>query len=298
MLISDNKSDESQIKNPSSTGTKLVSPQLNAPLKWHGGKSYLADWIIERMPPHTHFVETHAGGLAVLLRKDPEGVSEVVNDLDGDLTNFWSVLKDFRAFEKFQRQIYATPFSEVEFDQAAEFDSKDSAVDRAVKFFIRCRQSRQGLRKDFATLSKNRTRRGMNEQVSSWLTAIDGLPEIYERLKRVVILNEDAVKVIRREDSPSTLFYLDPPYLHDTRVVKGAYFFEMTGDDHEKLLAVLSGIQGKFVLSGYRSDLYDDAAERYGWRRVDREIDCKASSAKEKPKRIESLWMNYRVEPA
>ena len=277
---------------------KLASPQLSAPLKWHGGKSYLADWIIDHMPPHTHFVETHSGGLAVLLRKDPEGVSEVINDLDGDLTNFWSVLKDLRAFEEFQRQIDATPFSEVEFDVSAEIDPNDSPVDRAVKFFIRCRQSRQGLKKDFATLSKNRTRRGMNEQVSSWLTAIEGLPEIHERLKRVVILNEDAVKVIRREDSPNSLFYLDPPYIHETRVLTNAYSFEMTAEDHEKLLAALSGVQGKFILSGYRSDLYDEAAERYGWRRVDREIDCKASSAKEKPKRIESLWMNFTNDDA
>jgi DNA adenine methylase len=225
--------------------------------------------------------------------KDPEGVSEVVNDLDGELTNFWSILKDQSAFENFKRQLESTAFSEVEFDKAAENDPNDSPVDRAVKFFIRCRQSRQGLKKDFATLSKNRTRRGMNEQVSSWLTAINGLPEIHERLKRVVILNEDATTVIRREDSPNTLFYLDPPYVHETRVTTKNYVCEMSTEDHKKLLAALAEIQGKFILSGYRNDMYDEFAEKHGWQRVDREIDCKASSAKEKPKRIESLWMNF-----
>jgi hypothetical protein len=73
--------------------------QLSAPLKWHGGKSYLADWIISQLPAHVHYVETYAGGLAVLLAKDPEGVSEVVNDVDGELTTFWSVLKDDVSFE-------------------------------------------------------------------------------------------------------------------------------------------------------------------------------------------------------
>ena len=65
---------------------------MKGPLKTHGGKHYLAQKIIALMPAHTHFVEPYAGGLAVLLAKDPEGVSEVVNDLDGNITNFWQVL--------------------------------------------------------------------------------------------------------------------------------------------------------------------------------------------------------------
>ena len=78
--------------------------QLTPPLKWHGGKSYLADWIIDRMPPHLHYVEPFAGGLAVLLAKNPldlrhqwsdksseKGHSEVVNDLNQELMNFWQV---------------------------------------------------------------------------------------------------------------------------------------------------------------------------------------------------------------
>ena len=63
------------------------------PLKWHGGKYYLASRIVDLMPPHTHFVEPFAGGLSVLLAKSPDGVSEVVNDQNSDLTNFWDVLK-------------------------------------------------------------------------------------------------------------------------------------------------------------------------------------------------------------
>lgn len=247
------------------------------------------------MPPHIHYVEPFAGGLAVLLRRNPESISEVVNDLDGDLTNFWSVLRDEHSFVEFKRKCEATPFSEVLFNAALDPDPHDSHVDRAVKFFIRCRQSRQGLGNSFATLSKNRTRRGMNEQVSSWLTAIEGLPEIHTRLKRVVILNENATSVIRQEDSSSTFFYCDPPYLHETRVSTSDYQCEMSADAHQRLLTVLAEIKGTFMLSGYRSKLYDGIAERFGWRRVDREIDCKASSAKEKPMRIESLWMNYSV---
>ena len=137
----------------------------------------------------------------------------------------------------------------------------------------------------------------MNEQVSSWLTAVDGLAEVHARLKRVVILNDDAVKVIKQEDSPNTLFYLDPPYMPETRVTTDDYAVEMTASDHARLLAALKDIEGKFILSGYPNGMYDDAAAANGWHRVKREIDCKASGTKEKPKRTECLWMNCDSRP-
>jgi DNA adenine methylase len=91
---------------------------LSAPLKWHGGKTYLAPWIIAHMPPHLHYVEPFAGGLAVLLAKEYEGVSEVVNDLDGHLMNFWRVLASEKTFADFVRIVQATPFSQEVFRNA------------------------------------------------------------------------------------------------------------------------------------------------------------------------------------
>lgn len=269
-----------------------VVPQgrINAALKWHGGKFFLAGWIIDHMPDHIHYVEPYAGGLAVLLQKPYDGVSEVVNDLNGELMTFWRVLQGDESFAAFQRIIEATPVSQVEFRDALEMAA--DPIRRAANFFIRCRQSRQGLMRDFATLSKTRTRRQMNEQCSSWLTAVDGLADVHSRLKRVVILNDDAVAIIRREDTGRTLFYCDPPYLAATRVTTNDYAHEMCESDHQRLLETLAGIKGKFLLSGYPSRLYDDFASRHGWRRVEQEIDCKASAAGTKPKRLECLWMN------
>jgi len=268
-----------------------------APLKWHGGKHYLADRIIDLMPPHIHYVEPYFGGGQVLFRKDPEGVSEVVNDLNGGLVNFWRVLQDEECFRAFSRRVAVTPFSEQEFEwsrpQSPLTEEVHADTEAAAQFFVRYRQSRQGLGKDFATLSRNRTRRGMNEQVSSWLSAVEGLPEAHERLKRVVILNRGALEVIRQQDGPNTLFYLDPPYLPETRTVTNAYECEMNHDDHMALIAVLSEVKGKFILSGYRSDLYDKWAECLGWSRVDIKIDHKASSKKTKEMKTECLWMNF-----
>lgn len=268
---------------------------LNPPLKWHGGKHYLATRIIALMPPHVHYVEPFFGGGAVLLRKNPDGVSEVVNDLNLELTKFWSALQHPEAFTELIRILEATPFSEVEFE--GTFSSVGPFVPglagEAASFFARARQSRQGLMKDFATLSRNRTRRGMNEQVSSWLTAIEGLPDVHARLKRVVILNRPAIEVIQQQDGPNTLFYCDPPYLHETRVTTSDYTHEMTWEDHQKLLLTLGGIEGKFILSGYPSHLYKTHAHQNGWRRVDIEIDNKASSKTTKEIKTECLWMNF-----
>lgn len=275
---------------------------LNQPINRHGGKHYLAKRIIALMPPHLHYVEPYFGGGSVLLQKDPEGVSEVVNDIDRSLTQFWRVLSTPRWFAEFLRIVQAIPFSQIEWEDAwAAMNLVEHPVTIAALFFIRVRQSRQGLMKDFATLSRNRTRRGMNEQVSSWLTAIDGLPDVHARLKRVVILNDDAIKVIQQQDGPNTLFYIDPPYLHETRVTTSDYAHEMSGDQHAILLAKLSGIKGKFILSGYPSTFYMSYAATQGWQRVDIKIDNKASSKKVKEIKTECLWMNYEpaaMEPA
>jgi len=265
------------------------------PLKWHGGKQYLADRIIELMPRHVHYVEPYFGGGAVLFNKPMnlvEGHSEVVNDAYPELVTFWKVLQSPVWFPEFQRRMSMTPMSKQAFEDSLTSEAQDP-LNIACNFFIRYRQSRQGLGKDFATMSRARTRRGMNEQLSSWLSAVDGLPEAHKRLIRVVIFNEDAAGVIEREDGADTFFYVDPPYMAETRVAKSAYEHEMSREQHANLLVALGTATGKFILSGYKSELYLVAEKRYGWQRVDIEIDNKASSKKVKPIKTECLWMNY-----
>ncbi len=286
---------------------------LTQPLKWHGGKYYLRKWIVELMPPHLHYVEPFFGGGGILLARDPQrdwlatgdekltaasqGCSEVVNDLHGELINFWRVLQDPAHFDKFRQRMEMTPFSEAEFDRALELshnqDPKATAVERAIQFFILARQSRQGLMRDFATLSRNRTRSRINEQASAWLNVVEGLPAVHQRLKGVVILNQNATDVIRKQDGLKTLFYCDPPYVHETRATTGEYAFEMNEAEHVQLLETLSSIQGKFMLSGYPSDLYTKWEQKNNWTRHEFEIDNKAASGKVKEKKTECLWCNF-----
>lgn len=264
------------------------------PLKIHGGKHYLASRIIERMPPHLHYVEPYFGGGAVLFAKDPEGVSEVVNDIAGELTNFWLTLQSAAAHRELRRRLAHTPCSEWEWRRAREAPPVTGRADvvRAWRFFIRYRQSRQGLGRDFATVTRARVRRGRNEQVSAWQSACDSLPAAHERLARVLILNRDGLDVIRQNDGPDTLFYLDPPYLLSTRSGP-AYDFEFSEEQHTALLAALVGLRGRFLLSGYRSPLYDAWARDHKFPRDDFPIDNKASGRAVKPRMVECVWRNF-----
>lgn len=257
---------------------------------WYGGKYVHLGFILPYLPTDAmHFCDVYGGSASVLINRGPAPV-ETYNDLDSELVNFFAVLRDEP--DCLVRQIGLTPFSREELARACQAEPGLPPLERARRFYIRARQTRTGLAQ---TSSEGRwahcvltSRAGMAGAVSRWLGAVEGLPEIAQRLQRVQIENAPAVEVIRRYDTPSTLFYLDPPYVHASRGDASAYCHEMTDADHCDLATVLSGIQGRAVLSGYRSHLYDELFA--GWCRVDADERLCNSS---KRTRRESLWMNF-----
>jgi DNA adenine methylase len=268
---------------------------LTNPLKWHGGKASHhgkpARWLISLMPAHLHYCEPFAGGLAVLLAKDPEGTSEVVNDLNGQLMNFWKVLRDFNLFERFRRQVEAIPLARQAWEEARDAHPYDP-VDDAVAFFVNNRQSLAGRMTSFTAWTRTRTRRGMNGNVSEWVGAVDGLPEIHARLRRVGLDCLPALTFIQKEDTPQTLFYCDPPYLHETRAATQCYgTYEMTEEDHRKLLDLLLQVKGKVILSGYPSHLYDTTLSQ--WTRHTLDVPNHAASGPKKRRMTEVAWCNF-----
>ena len=260
---------------------------------WYGGKFVHLDFILPHLPADAeHFCDVYGGSAAVLINRPPAAV-ETYNDLDSELVNFFRVLRDQP--DALARQIGLTPFSREELARACAPERGLDALERARRFYVRARQTRTGLAQ---TSSEGRwahclltSRAGMAGAVSRWLGAVEGLPEIVQRLQRVQIENAPALEVIARYDSAKTLFYLDPPYVHRSRGDAAAYGHEMTDQDHCELAALLHDIKGRAVLSGYRSPLYDDLFST--WHRVD--ADAKLSNSS-KGKRTESLWMNF--EPA
>lgn len=260
---------------------------------WYGGKFSHQDWLLPLLPSCHHYCEPFAGSAAILLNRPPSPV-ETYNDLDGEVCNFFRVLRD--ESEELQRLIALTPFSREEFSIACELDPELSNVERARRFYIRARQVRTGLAQT-ASLGrwancKNTSRAGMSGVISRWLGGVQALPDIAERLLRVQVENRPAIDVINLYDSPETLFYCDPPYVHETRGDSKAYEFEMTDNQHLELAKTLNEVQGKVAFSNYDCPLLNELYPQARWFK---HVSPPRTNHATKGKRVEVLWTNYHV---
>jgi len=257
---------------------------------WYGGKYSHLEWLLPLLPEAHHYCEPFSGSASVLLNRSPSPV-ETYNDIDGEAVNFFRVLRD--QGPDLERAIALTPFSREEFHRAVVGTTNGTSdLERARRFYVRARQTRTGLAQT-ATLGrwancKDTSRAGMSGVVSRWLGGVEALADIGTRLIRVQIENRPALDLIRLYDSKGTLFYCDPPYLHDTRGDSSAYGFEMEELEHVELADALKKCKGKVAISGYRNDLMDKLYK--GWYRFDAPLkQCHSI----KKMRQECLWMNY-----
>lgn len=260
-------------------------------IRYHGGKWKLAPWIISHFPSHRVYVEPFGGGASVLLRKT-RSHAEVYNDLDGELVNLFRVVRD--EGDRLKHLLELTPFSRSEFDLS--FKSSRDPVEQARRTVIRSymgfgstltRATRQGL--PMRTGFRADSSRSGSTPARDWQSLPDHLPAVIARLRGVVIENRSAMEVMVTHDGPSTLHYVDPPYVHSTRSVLGGaahrgYRHELEDDDHIAVARALNNLAGAVILSGYHCELYDDLYR--DWQRV--ECTAFADGAK---KRTEVLWL-------
>jgi len=290
MGVSSTKKQHNSRKPPPAI-SHLRRPRRLIAFGWYGGKYSHLDWLEPLLPACKHYCEPFAGSAAVLLNREPSPV-ETYNDLDGEVVNFFRVLRDKK--DELLHAITLTPFSRVEFSIACELDPDVSDLERARRFFIRARQVRTGLAQKASVgrwaNCKNTSRAGMSGVVSRWLGSVEHLPWIAERLLRVQIENRPAIDVIRLYDSKETLFYCDPPYVHSTRGDNNAYDTEMTDEDHRDLAAVLNAVEGMVAVSNYDCDLMDELYPSEKWKK---HIAPPKTNHATKGTRIEVLWTNY-----
>ena len=251
-------------------------------LRWHGGKWILAPWIISFFPKHQVYVEPFGGAASVLLRKE-RSYAEIYNDLDETVVGLFRVLRSERSGELIEA-LRLTPFSRDEFMEA--YSDHDDAVERARRLIIRSFMGFGSNGHNRSTGFRANSNRSGTTPAHDWVNYPDSLATVVERLSGVTVENKDAKAVMAQHDAPTTLHYVDPPYVFDTRAdLSKDYAHELTDEDHAELLTFLRGLRGMVVLSGYPSALYDDALQ--DWRRVERK--ALADGAKE---RIEVLWIN------
>jgi DNA adenine methylase len=266
-----------------------VSPRRPI-LRYHGGKWMLAPWIISHFPKHKTYVEPYAGGASVLLRK-PRSFAEVYNDLDSEIVEIFKTARDDG--ERLARALELTPFAREEFKNA--YHPTNDPIESCRRTIIRSFMGfgSDGVHSTHRTGFRGRSQRSGTTPAHDWANYPDAFRAIIARLQGVVLECKPALEVITGYDTPETLFYVDPPYVHSTRKrVDSArgYRHEMTDEDHHQLAELLNSVKGAVVLSGYPSKLYESLYS--GWQRFEK--DAFADGARE---RVEVLWLR-NIEPA
>jgi DNA adenine methylase len=264
----------------------IPASKLRPPVKTHGGKAYLARWIVGLLPPHRVYVEPFLGGGSVVLNK-PRCEVEVAGDVDADLVNLWRCLQDPAG--ELIRLARELPYDAATFAEAGRWLASTDPLLRALGTLVRRRFSRGGLGEDFAW--SDRLRGGQPGDVNAWQTFVEGeLTRIAERARGVRLECGPAARTIAAHDAEGAVIYCDPPYLHSTRTARKAYAHEMTELDHRELLDQLLGCRARVVISGYRCPMYDAALA--GWERHDIPIANHSGQGKVKGRRVESVWVS------
>jgi DNA adenine methylase len=248
-------------------------------VRYHGGKWMLAPWIISHFPAHRCYVEPYGGGGSVLLRK-PRSHAEVYNDLDGEIVNLFRIARD--RGEDLVRALMLTPFSRDEF--AASYTPSEDPLEQARRTVARAFMGFGSNSHNRLTGFRSNSNRSGTTPAQDWRHFPPCLCAIAERLQGVVIENRDALEVLQIHDAPTTLHYIDPPYLAETRDAGADYRFEMDEAAHVHLAEVLRGLEGAVIVSGYPSPLYEDLYK--GWTRAERPALADGAAP-----RTEVLWM-------
>lgn len=273
------------------------------PFTYYGSKYRSLNFILDRLPPAEHYVEPFGGSAVVLLNREPSS-HEVLNDLNGEIMNFFQVLRDER--EELVRRLEATPYSRKEFERAVERRGEPGleAMERARLFYIRTQQGRysrmgEGRTKGEWSRSTTTTRGGNPQNVNKWLNKVDGLDSVAKRLRRVQLESRDANTVISDYDTEGALFYVDPPYVPETRGDESSYGdLDFGIPEHKKLLSFVKNIDGEVALSGYDNDLYVEELKGWYVSRAESKTNQNGSSGKASDNSTtqEVLWTSYDPE--
>lgn len=222
---------------------------------------------------------------------------EIYNDLDNNVYSLFRTLVDKEMFAEFQklsdliiyseklRKAFKQDLKEIPFNE----DDKLSIVHRAFKFFYVNRTSRNGI----GGFSINTCiRRNMSKSCSDMLSTIEGLPKLHDRLSKVIVTNQDGIKLInkysQRED---TFIYADPPYHQSTRT-ETRYNVDMNDDEQERFIDECVNAKCKILISGYDCEAYKRLEEN-GFIKIKFVIHTMSGDHKTKKDKVECLWFNY-----
>ncbi len=282
-----------------------IKPErIRSVMQYYGGKGNMVAKILPLLPEGQVYVEPYFGAGSIFFAKELSPV-EVINDIDGEVVNVFRVLQDKGKFEELRHRLMYTPYARGELERAIGIvrSKEGSDVDRAWAKIVVHNFGFGGIEaksngrwgRNFVSVN------GVSKNVNSWLMRLSMLDAIHWRLMMAQIDNRDGIEVIKYWDSDRSVFYIDPPYILDTR--KGSeYSHEMSNEEHERLVELLIGIKGKAVVSGYAHKIYMEL-DKARWRRYEFNTSCYAAgrvrgsglqgvgSAMKKVPRVEVVWV-------
>lgn len=261
---------------------------MKAVFRYPGSKWSIAQRIIALFPENYEnmvYLEPFLGSGAVFFNKKP-GIVETINDLDGDVVNLFRVIRERP--DDLARAIDLTPYSRQEYDLA--FEPCNDSLERARRFLVKTNQA-IGAKMGHKCGWRNHKQEKIGGTACKWRGVPDVIRVAASRLQGtqsqlVQIECQDALALIERYNRPEVLMYLDPPYVRSTRRSGRLYSNEMRDEDHQRLLDCIVGSRAKIIISGYASDLYDNAL--CGWTRITMESRITSGETAE-----EVVWMNY-----
>jgi len=262
---------------------------MKTPLSYYGGKQQLAARIPGMIPEHNLYCEPFLGGAAVFFAKRPSRV-EVINDTNGELINFYEVLK--RDFNALEREVSISLHSRKQHDHAWIVYSHPELFDRIKRAWAiwMLANASYGCMLN-GGFGYDKSTGGMSKKLANKKA---NFGEDYAiRLANAQIECCDALKVIRGRDTATSFFYCDPPYVGSDQ----GHYDGYSQDDFEALLSTLETMQGKFLLSSFRNKSPADFAKRNGWHSFEIKMACAMSNRYGSREKAEVFTANYPIEP-
>ena len=254
--------------------------KMSTPITYYGGKQMMAKHILPLIPEHHIYSEAFFGGGAIFFAKPPSKV-EFINDFNGEIVNFYKVIK--RNFKELKAEIDITLHSELQHREANAIYFKRTEETEVMRAWAVWMLSQQSFYSIFGNSWKCGKKRNMANTIANKKAQFD---ETYvKRLEATSIFCRDALDVIVKSDRDDAFHYIDPPYFNADMGHYGGY----TANDFEKLLIIFSKLDGKFMLSSYPSEMLTKYATQFGWKTIELDLHRPAG----KGRKIEVLTMNY-----
>lgn len=261
---------------------------MKTPISYYGGKQNLTTKILSLIPPHKIYTEAFFGGGAIFFAKEPVE-SEVINDTNGMVVNFYEVVKT--NFEALKLRIESTLFARDSYTLAWVAYRLPTVhfgkVFRAWAFYV---ATNMGFSNKIGSWGYDKYGKRVKAFLNKKMRFDESIPK---RLAGVQVENNDARQVILSRDTPDTLHYVDPPYIDSNQGHYGGY----TKEDYRKLLDTLSTLKGKFILSSYPSEILNEYIEKCGWisESLDKPLSASKYSNKPRKRKTEVITRNYTL---